>query len=56
MTPQQINQMTAIVALVLMAILFLLVSSGTIPALAAIVLTIGIGLGARFVRSRSGKP
>lgn len=55
MSTQQVNQITAIVALVLMAILFLLVSTGTIPALLAIILTIAIGLGVRFLRSRPGK-
>jgi hypothetical protein len=56
MSPQQVNQITAIVAIVLIVILFLLVSTGTIPALVAIVLTLGIGLGVRFLRRSLIKP
>ncbi len=45
MSPQQINQMTAIVALVAIVILFVLVAAGVLPSLVAMVLTLGIGLG-----------
>ncbi|MEO8394134.1 MAG: hypothetical protein ABI700_14185 [Chloroflexota bacterium] len=56
MSPQQVNQITAIVAIVLIVILFVLVSTGTIPALVAILLTLGIGIGVRYLRSALIKP
>ena len=51
MSAQQVNQITAIVALVLIVILFILVSMGRLPSLVAILLTLGIGLGVRVIRS-----
>lgn len=55
MTTQQVNQITAVVALVLMVILFVLVAGGVIPALVAIILTVAIGYGVRFIRARYGQ-
>ena len=56
MSPQQVNQITAIVALVLIVILFVLVATGILPSLVALLLTVGIGLGVRFLRSALIKP
>ena len=56
MSPQQVNQITAVVALVLIVILFVLVVTGVLPSLVAILITVGIGLGVRFLRSTLIKP
>ncbi len=51
MSSQQVNQITAIVALVAIVILFGLVSAGLLPSLVALLLTLGIGLGVRAMRA-----
>ena len=51
MSPQQVNQYTAAVAIVLIVILFILVVTGKLDSLTAIVITVVIGVGVRFVRS-----
>ena len=54
MSSQQVNQISAIIALVLIVILFVLVSRGVIDTLLAIILTLVIGAGVRFLRGTLG--
>ena len=55
MTEQTINQVSAIVALVLIMIVFVLLSQGVINGLVAIGLTVAIGYGTSTLRNRWGK-
>jgi hypothetical protein len=56
MSPQQLNQVISFAALALIVIVFVLVMTGTIPALAAIVVTLLVGFGVRFLRGMLIKP
>ncbi len=56
MSLQQVNQITAVVGIVLIVIIFALLATGAIPGLVAIVLTLGVGLVIRFLRSVLVKP
>ena len=52
---QTVNQVSAIVALVLIMIVFVLLSQGVINGLVAIGLTLAIGFGTSTLRNRWGK-
>lgn len=52
MTPRQLNQLISIVALIIIVIAFVLTMTGTLPALAAIVVTLIVGFGVRIMRAR----
>jgi hypothetical protein len=52
MSPRQTNQIISIVALIIIVITFLLTMTGTLPALAAIVVTLIVGFGVRIIRTR----
>ncbi len=54
-TEQTINQVSAIIALVLIMIVFVLLSQGVINGLVAIGLTVAIGFGTSTLRNRWGK-
>ncbi len=56
MSPKQVNQIIAVVALVLIAVVFVLVATGVLPSLIAIILMVALGFGVRFVRSTLIKP
>jgi hypothetical protein len=52
MSPRQTNQIISIVAIILIVITFVLSMTGTIPVLAAIVVTLIVGFGVRIIRAR----
>jgi hypothetical protein len=56
MSPQQANQLIAVVALVLIVIVFVLVATGILPSLIAIILMVALGFGVRVARSTLIKP
>ena len=50
MTAKQVIQITAVVAMVLIVIVFVLVARGVINGLVAIILTLAIGAGTQYLR------